>query len=264
MAFHPVEGRVPASLCDIAETRVEMVSRITCQVHDGAHVTVVRLAGTLDMISMREVYAHLERCLARQPDALVVDLAELAVHDQLAVSVFAAAARHAADWPAVPLVLCAPHPEAAALLAGSTACRVVPMRDDCDEASRFAGAAAVDRLRLRLDPVAAACRRAGTGGRRVRPVEPARCGRSGLGGAQRAGRQRGPPRGYPDAGHGDPAAPWLHLAVVDGSSAAARPGPAGQRDEGGRGLLLVRELADRWGSAPAGDGKAVWATLPAN
>ncbi len=132
-----------------------MVSRITCQVHDGAHVTVVRLAGTLDMISMREVYAHLERCLARQPDALVVDLAELAVHDQLAVSVFAAAARHAADWPAVPLVLCAPHPE--------------------------------------------------------RP---------------------------------------------------ARPG--GQRDEGGRGLLLVRELADRWGSAPAGDGKAVWATLPAN
>ncbi|MDI5942446.1 ATP-binding protein, partial [Micromonospora sp. DH15] len=33
--------------------------------------------------------------------------------------------------------------------------------------------------------------------------------------------------------------------------------------EGGRGLLLVRELAQRWGSAPVVDGKVVWAMLPA-
>ncbi len=199
-----------------------MVSRITCQVHDGAHVTVVRLAGTLDMISMREVYAHLERCLARQPDALVVDLAELAVHDQLAVSVFAAAARHAADWPAVPLVLCAPHPEAAALLAG---CREL-VADAC---ARWNLPDAVGPASVVLSElVGNVVRHAGT------PMQVTVTLRR----------------------------PWLHLAVVDG--AAARPGPAGQRDEGGRGLLLVRELADRWGSAPAGDGKAVWATLPAN
>ena len=29
-------------------------------------------------------------------------------------------------------------------------------------------------------------------------------------------------------------------------------------------LLLVREPAERWSSAPAGDGMAVWATLPVN
>ncbi|WFE43296.1 ATP-binding protein [Verrucosispora sp. WMMD1129] len=242
-----------------------MASRITCQVHDGAQVTVVRLAGTLDMISMREVYARLEECLARQPDALVVDLAELAVRDQLAVSVFAAVARRAADWPMVPLVLCAPHPEAAALLTASTACRVVPMRDSCDEASRFAGASAVSRLRLRLDPVAAACRRA-------RELVTDACARWNL--PEAAGpasvvlselvgnvvRHAGTPMQVTVTLR----RPWLHLAVIDGSSAAARPGAAGQHDEGGRGLLLVRELADRWGSAPAGDGKAVWATLPAN
>ncbi|GIJ09546.1 ATP-binding protein [Micromonospora andamanensis] len=242
-----------------------MASRITCQVDDGAHVTVVRLAGTLDMTSMRQAYAHLEACLARQPDALVVDLSGLAVREHLAVSVFAAAARRAAGWPVVPLVLCAPRPDAAVCLAETTACRVVPVRDNCDEASRVADATAVTRLRLRLDPVAAACRRA-------RELVADACARWNLPEAvgpasvvlsELVGnvvRHAGTPMQVTVTLR----RPWLHLAVVDGSSAAVLPGESGQRDEGGRGLLLVRELADRWGSAPAGDGKAVWATLPAN
>jgi anti-sigma regulatory factor (Ser/Thr protein kinase) len=57
--------------------------------------------------------------------------------------------------------------------------------------------------------------------------------------------------------------PYLHLAVVDGSSAQAREGGTDLHAEGGRGLLLVRELTQRWGSVPAGQGKAVWAMLPA-
>ncbi|MGC5052212.1 ATP-binding protein [Micromonospora sp. DT48] len=241
-----------------------MASRITCQVHDGAPA-VVRLTGTLDITSMRQAYAFLEECLDRQPDALVVDLTGLAVRDHLAVSVFAAVARRAAGWPVVPLVLCAPHPDAAALLADSTACRVLAVRDSCDEASRVADASAVTRLRLRLDPVATACRRA-------RELVTDACARWNLPEAvgpasvvlsELVGnvvRHAGTPMQVTVTLH----RPWLHLAVVDSSSAVVRPSKAGQRDEGGRGLLLVRELADRWGSAPAGDGKAVWATLPAN
>ncbi|MDG4797367.1 ATP-binding protein [Micromonospora sp. WMMD1082] len=242
-----------------------MGSRIICEVHDGAPVTVVRLVGTLDMITMRRAYDVLAGCLARQPDALVVDLAELTVRDHLAVSVFAAVARRAAGWPVVPLVLCAPRPEAAAPLAGSTACRVVPVRDTCDEATRVAGASAVPRLRVRLEPVSAACRRA-------RELVADACARWNLPEAvgpasvvlsELVGnvvRHAGTPMQVTVTLR----RPWLHLAVVDGSHAGVRPGEAGQRDEGGRGLLLVRELAERWGSAPAGDGKAVWATLPAN
>lgn len=36
------------------------------------------------------------------------------------------------------------------------------------------------------------------------------------------------------------------------------------RAEGGRGLMLVRELTQSWGSVPAGAGKVVWAMLLAN
>ena len=90
----------------------------------------------------------------------MVDLAGVTVADRLALSVFAATARQAADWPAVPVVLCSPPPDAAAWLAQSTACRVVPVRQDCAEATRLAGATAAPRLRARLEPVAGACRRA--------------------------------------------------------------------------------------------------------
>ncbi|MEV1147353.1 ATP-binding protein, partial [Micromonospora sp. NPDC049799] len=58
--------------------------------------------------------------------------------------------------------------------------------------------------------------------------------------------------------------PDLQLAVLDGSRVAARMTMPDLRAEGGRGLMLVRELAQRWGSMPAGDGKVVWAVLPAN
>lgn len=242
-----------------------MASRITCDVHDGTPVTVVRLAGGLDLTTTREVYAVLDRCLAAQPDALVVDLTGLTVHDQLALAVFIAAARQAEGWPVVPMVICAPQPDPAASLAASTASRVVAVRHDCDEAARVAGASAVPRMRARLEPVAAACRRArelvaDACARWELPaaVEPASVVLSELVG--NVVRHAGTPMQVTVTLR----RPWLHLAVVDGSRDAAEPGRPGRRDEGGRGLLLVRELAARWGSAPAGDGKAVWATLPAN
>ncbi|MEV5765107.1 ATP-binding protein [Micromonospora sp. NPDC052213] len=242
-----------------------MSSRITCEVRDASPVTVVRLRGGLDVGTMRAVHAVLTDCLAAQPDALVVDLTDVTVRDRLALSVFAAAARRAADWPAVPVVLCAPPPEAADWLAESTACRVVPVRRDCEEATRAANAAVVPRLRARLEPVAEACRRA-------RELVADACARWNL--PQAAGpaslvlselvgnvvRHAGTPMQVTLTLR----QPYLHLAVVDGCRASARAGSPELLAEGGRGLLLVRELAQRWGSVPAGDGKAVWAVLPAN
>ncbi|KXK62002.1 ATP-binding protein [Micromonospora rosaria] len=240
-----------------------MSSRITCTVHDESPVTVVRLRGDLDVDTMRSVHTVLTRCLATQPDALVVDLARVRVADRLALSVFAAICRQAADWPAVPMVLCSPPPAAATWLAESTTCRVVPVRPNCAAATRMAGAEASPRLRARLEPVTGACRRA-------RELVGEACGRWNL------PELVGPASLVLSELVGNVVRhagtsmqvtltlrrPYLHVAVSDGSRLAARPGRPDLRAEGGRGLLLVRELAQRWGSSPVPDGKVVWAILP--
>ncbi|MEV1157262.1 ATP-binding protein [Micromonospora chokoriensis] len=239
-----------------------MSSRITCEVRTTAPVAVVRLAGALHLGTMRSVHRALSDALVDQPEALVVDMAEVSVEDRLALSVFAAAARRAEEWPAVPVVLCAPSPVAARWLAESTTCRVVPVTADCAEATRMAGATL--RMRARLEPVAEACRRA-------RELVTDACARWNL--PEVAGpaalvlselvgnvvRHAGTPMQVTVTLR----RPYLHLAVVDGSSAQAQPGGTDLHAEGGRGLMLVRELAQRWGSVPAGQGKAVWAMLPA-
>lgn len=241
-----------------------MSRRITCQVRDDSPVTVVRLSGTLDMRTMRPVYDVLHRCLTAQPDALIVDLAQLTVPDRLALSVFAATARQAADWPAVPMVLCAPPPETATWLSESTACRVVPVRRDYAEATREISGSAAPRLRVRLQPVADACRRAREMAREAcgRWNVPELVGPTSLVLSELVGnvvRHAGTPMQVTLTLR----RPYLHVAVADGSRAAARPGDPRADAEGGRGLLLVRELTQRWGTSPAGDGKVVWAMLPA-
>jgi hypothetical protein len=212
------------------------------------------------------VHTVLESCLATLPDALVVDLEKLSVADPLALSVFAAAARRAADWPAVPMVLCAPPSEVAERLAASAVCRVVPVRRDCAEATALAGETVAPRLRVRLEPVAGACRRA-------RELVTDACGRWNV--PELAGpaslvlselvgnvvRHAGTPMQVTLTLH----RPYLRVAVMDGSPVEARAlTDRDLRAEGGRGLMLVRELAQRWGSVPAGAGKVVWAMLPAN
>jgi PAS domain S-box-containing protein len=54
----------------------------------------------------------------------------------------------------------------------------------------------------------------------------------------------------------------LSCEVSDGSSTAPHLRRAGRYDEGGRGLLLVASLAERWGSRPTRTGKTIWAQQP--
>lgn len=51
----------------------------------------------------------------------------------------------------------------------------------------------------------------------------------------------------------------LRVEVSDGCPAPPRPTPdSGELSEGGRGLLLVEAVTDRWGTAPNSTGKTVW------
>lgn len=53
---------------------------------------------------------------------------------------------------------------------------------------------------------------------------------------------------------------WVE--VFDSDLRLPRLRNAGENDEGGRGLYLVDQLTNRWGSRPTKDGKAVWFEIP--
>lgn len=53
------------------------------------------------------------------------------------------------------------------------------------------------------------------------------------------------------------------VEVFDGSAALPSPPTTDPYAEGGRGLLLVQSLADRWGVRATGFGKSVWFALAA-
>jgi serine phosphatase RsbU (regulator of sigma subunit)/anti-sigma regulatory factor (Ser/Thr protein kinase) len=54
----------------------------------------------------------------------------------------------------------------------------------------------------------------------------------------------------------------LSCEVFDGSSTAPHLRRADRYDEGGRGLMLVAQLAERWGTRHTGSGKIIWAQQP--
>ncbi|MBE4737607.1 SpoIIE family protein phosphatase [Streptomyces sp. NPDC013978] len=54
----------------------------------------------------------------------------------------------------------------------------------------------------------------------------------------------------------------LVIEVTDGSSTAPHLRHARAFDEGGRGLLLVAQMAQRWGTRHTNSGKTIWAELP--
>ena len=54
----------------------------------------------------------------------------------------------------------------------------------------------------------------------------------------------------------------LSCEVSDGSSTAPHMRRADRYDEGGRGLLLVSQLTERWGSRHTRTGKTIWAQQP--
>jgi anti-sigma regulatory factor (Ser/Thr protein kinase) len=54
----------------------------------------------------------------------------------------------------------------------------------------------------------------------------------------------------------------LICEVSDGSSTSPHLRRAHAYDEGGRGLLLVAQLTQRWGSRQTGSGKTIWAEQP--
>jgi anti-sigma regulatory factor (Ser/Thr protein kinase) len=71
-------------------------------------MTIVVLDGRLTLESVSRLRQTLIKCLVACPDAIVIDVANLAMDNDLPLSVFRVIRRYAANWPAVPVVLAAP------------------------------------------------------------------------------------------------------------------------------------------------------------
>jgi len=237
---------------------------VACEVRDDGRRLIAELAGNLGLGDVADVRVKLLKCLAEQPEALLIDLSRMTLADPLALSVFVAVRRQAARWPGIPMLLCAPDPFTDDQLR-SAAYRSMPQFATVQAAREHAGFErhTLSVLSDELLPISGAARQA----RNVATdaclrwdlpdlVAPASLVASELvsnvvdhAHTMMTLRLTLRPR-------------FLHIAVRDGD--AGEPvlrdseGSASMR---GRGLLLVEASAHSWGWLPTENGKVVWASL---
>lgn len=241
-----------------------MPAALRCQVERSFPVAVLRLSGRLDLGSATQARTTLARCLADQPTAVVIDVSELTVVDDLLLAMFGALCRRAAEWPGAAILLCAPGAELAEALGRTALGRQVPVFATRSQALAEAQARPLPpRIRAIYLPTPDAPRHA-------RSVVIEACDSWGIpqvaGVAQvviselvaNAVVHAGTLLELSLALHGT----FLHVSVRDGDRGQVRPPSAVAEDaERGRGLLVVAALAASWGVIQTGDGKVVWATL---
>jgi len=238
---------------------------VDCTVHGDGRRLIAALTGELGMADVAPLRTRLVKCLAEQPDALLIDLSRMTLHDPLALGLFGAVRRQSARWPGIPLLLCAPEPHTARQLRGATH-RSLTVFATLEAAQDHAGRErhTLPMLSDDLLPISGAARQA-------RNVATDACLLWEL----------------PDllapaclitselvsnvVDHANTMmslrltlrSRYLQIAVRDGSAAA----PMVRATQGdatawrGRGLMLVEATAHSWGWLPTENGKVVWASL---
>jgi anti-anti-sigma regulatory factor len=238
---------------------------LTCVAVCEPPVVVLRVAGQLNLSSVARFRAAMLKCLTDQPTAVLLDARALTLADDIHLTVFAAAARHAAAWPSIPIVVCAAPPQVTAGLARLGIDRHVTVCASLQEGRvRAAGRPLPNRIHDRYLPTV------GTAGTARQLIYYA-CWRWGLselvpvaglvatelvGNAVRYART--PIELIVTRTHR-----YLHLAVRDYALQPPRLVAVSDDDaSGGRGLLIVEAFTTYWGYTPTRDGKVTWATLP--
>jgi anti-anti-sigma regulatory factor len=238
---------------------------VRCEVAGDSTRLVVTLTGRLRLADAAPLRDQLLKCLAEQPDALLVDLRGLHVDQPLALAVFTVLRRQAANWPGTPVLFCGPSPKARELLLRGAYQRL-PLFDSVPAALEHLGD---DRLTLpsineQLLPVAGSTRHA-------RDVVTEACLRWDLPGLVAPASMVVTELVANVVDHAHTLmllrlslrARYLNIAVRDGSPElpVLRAPAAAEGAAGGRGLILVGTVAHLWGALPSHDGKVVWAAL---
>jgi anti-anti-sigma regulatory factor len=242
-------------------------SQLVCRPQQDLPVAVLRVRGTLDLVTGDALQQAVRRSLATQPEQLLVDVTGLEVGDPLGLAALGAVLCETTEWPNVPIVLCGADPRTAEAMTTDLDCSGLEFAADCDEAFASAMVAASDRpaasrIRVRLRPVPDACRQ-------VRQLVTPACAswqRSDLTSiatliatelvanvvrhahttmeftfGERDGR--------------------INMTVRDHSRMLPEPADPEVSSPGGRGLRLVRDLSEAWGVLPVTDGKVVWSRI---
>lgn len=225
---------------------------------------LARLIGELDLASVSTVRVALLKCLAEQPTALLVDISGLVIEDSRAPAVFTAVIRQAATWPGTPVLICAPAPPTAALLATAPyrrlpVCATVATARDAARQGRVVMPSMSDDLL----PAAGAARQG-------RNIATEACMRWGLPHLMAPSCLVAGELIANGVVHARTmmtlrlslSRRYLHISVRDGSTVEPVWGRSSPLDAAtGRGLRLVTAAARTWGSLPVEGGKVVWASL---
>jgi hypothetical protein len=241
-----------------------MPTAVQCLIDDHQAYAIARVVGVLDVNGATAVRTALIKCLAEQPEAVLVDLSEMRLGNPSALSIFLAVARQAERWPAVPMMLCAPQTEAAELLRLrliDSRMPVLPSLADAVRSLRLGPA--VPSVSEDLLPVVGA-------GRRAREIATEVCFQWELPGLVGPACTVVTELVNNVVAHAHTMMNLrlslrercLHIAVRDGSPDE----PVLRREVSltsltGRGQALVDAVCPRWGSLPTEDGKVVWAVL---
>jgi hypothetical protein len=221
---------------------------------------LLRLHGVLDSTTAGTLRGPLLSFAADQAPPMVIEVGDLRVDDPAAMGAFADVARATADWPSgMPVV------NVGDSLAGEWAHAGLPVVHDATAIIKAGGPGPDDVLALGLDPATGAARRA-------RELVTEGCARWDLAGAAGpacivvtelvnnvVAHAHTPMTVKIGLRLGDDA---VHMAVRDHSTDMPRFGGAVSTTAyGGRGLLLVESVANRWGATALPDGKVVWAVV---
>jgi anti-anti-sigma factor len=240
--------------------------QIQQSIQDG--MTVLTLAGHLDLLAAPQLHRAILKQLAQHPPAIVCDLAQVEAIDPLCAGVFASIRHPTLGWPNTALVLCAPRPPVAAILLRQGVARQVAIHSSLEAALANARARPPRlRERLLLGPVPTVAR---VGRGFVREV----CGRWGLEGLAEPAALVASELITNAVAHAGTVLELrlelrrsrLQVAVADRDPNLAGVLAAKAEADRGLGLLVVDRVATAWGVRREGaGGKVVWCmlTLPA-
>jgi anti-anti-sigma regulatory factor len=240
-----------------------MAGPLAWTVEETAGLAVVTVRGRLDLSDTPGFRTALLKCLAEQPEALLVDLSAMALGEITALALFTAVTRQAARWPGTPLLLCGPSPHVTELLERGRYGKVA-IRSGVEAARRevAGGEVVTPSLSDQLLPIAGAVRHA-------RNVVTEAClawGLPELVGPASLIASELVANAVEHAStmmtvHIARRTRHVHVAVRDGSPAEPVINREAGLTERGRGLMRVEAIAAHWGWLPTDDGKVVWASL---
>jgi anti-sigma regulatory factor (Ser/Thr protein kinase)/anti-anti-sigma regulatory factor len=235
-------------------------SQLVCRPERDLPVAVLKVSGTLDLLTSDALAQAVRNSLSNQPEKLLLDIADLEISDPLGLVVLGDVVCQTAEWPAAPIVLCGADPGTAEALAASPDCADLETAESCAKALAEAGEEPEPRrIRVRLRPVPEACRQ-------VRQLVTQACAAWQQKELAATAALIATELVTNVVRHAHTTMEFtlglrdgrLCVTVRDGSRRLPRPADPGVSDAGGRGLNLVRALTDSWGVLPTTDGKVVW------